>query len=83
MSNSSGVTFQESKAISGVGMDIYGASIRSSTCDVLSKQLKSFSYCKNESQISFTHSNVSNTSLSSVSSEPKMSLSVLYSQRFL
>ena len=71
MSYSSVVMFQENTAKSGIGMDVYGASIRSSTCDVLSKQLKSFSYCRNEANISFIHSNVSNTSLSPVSSEPK------------
>ena len=71
MSYSSAVMFQENTAKTGIGMDVYGASIRSSTCDVLSKQLKSFSYCRNEANISFIHGNVSNTSLSSVSSEPK------------
>ena len=68
---SSTVIFQGNMAKSGIGMDIYGASIRSSTCDILSKQIKSFSYCSNEAQISFMHRNPNNMSLSSVSSELK------------
>ena len=40
LKSSSGVViFQNNMAKTGIGMDVYGASIRSSTCDVLSKQL--------------------------------------------
>lgn len=63
--------FQENVAKTGIGMDVYDASIRSSTCDALSKQRKSFSYCRNRTKISITPNNASNRSLSSVSSEPK------------
>jgi predicted outer membrane repeat protein len=70
-SSSGAVIFQENVAKTGIGMDVYGASIRSSTCDALSKQRKSFSYCRNRTKISITHSNASNRNLSSVSSEPK------------
>ena len=72
-SYSGAVRFQGNVAKSGIGMDIYGASIRSSACaahSVFSKQINTLPYCGHETNISFIHSN-RNSSLSSVSSGPK------------
>ena len=72
-SYSGAVIFQGNAANSGIGMDIYGASIRSSACaahSVFAKQINTLPYCGHETNISFIHSN-SNSSLSSVSSGPK------------
>ena len=54
---SSAVVFQGNVAKKGIGMDVYGASIRSSKCDVFSfsKQINTLSYCGNNlANITFT-----------------------------
>ena len=52
---SSAVVFQGNVAKKGIGMDVYGASIKSSKCDVFSKQINTISYCGNNlANITFT-----------------------------
>ena len=70
ISYSGAVIFEGNVANSGIGMDVYGASIRSSTCATHSNQTKTLPYCGNKTNISFIPSDF-NSSLSSVSSDPK------------
>ena len=52
---SSAVVFQGNVAKKGIGVDVYGASIKSSKCDVFSKQINTISYCGNNlANITFT-----------------------------
>ena len=90
LSYSSEVIFHENVAKSGIGFDVYGASVRSSACSAYSKQIKTIPYCGNKANISFLPSNL-NSSLSLVSLGPKRVClcdsngypNVLICQRFL
>ena len=53
VSYSSAVVFQGNIAKNGIGMTIYGASIRSSACADHSKLIKTLPYCGNKANISF------------------------------
>ena len=71
---SSMVIFEGNIAKSEIGMDVYGASIRSSACAKNSKQMGTCPYCGTDvANIIFIPSNhnMQNSSLSSVSSGPK------------
>ena len=74
LSYSSAVIFQANIAKSRIGVDIYGASIRSSECAQYSKQIDTLSYCGNKlkANITFIPSNHNSSLISdSVSSDPK------------
>ena len=70
ISYSSAVIFEGNVAKSGIGLDIYGASIKSSACSAYSKHIKALPYCGNKANITFILSNLK-SSLSSVSSDSK------------
>ena len=72
MNYSGAIIFQGNVARSGIGMDVYGASISSSTCathSVFSK-FNTLPYCGHKANINFIPSN-HNSNLSLVSSSPK------------
>ena len=67
---SGAVIFKQNAAKSGIGMDIYGASIKSSECSASPLVMNTLSYCSQKANISFIPSNLNN-SYSLVSSNPK------------
>ena len=73
LSYSSYVIFQGNVAKCGICMDVYGASIRSNTCEERAKQTLSPSYCGSDwkrVRVGDDNNQLS-SSLSSVSSDPK------------
>ena len=67
---SGAVIFKQNAAKSGIGMDNYGANIKSSECSASPLVMNTLSYCSQKANISFIPSNLNN-SYSLVSSRPK------------